>query len=147
VAVGDVIGPCAAPGCSDVVVRSSVIGRTPRYCGTHRDPSERKRAERAAARKGRAERARVLASARTAMAADREHRRQLARLVAVLRAAAPEVARRQEDDALGPRFVPRHVERTACGCGRDYLTLPLEGPHTCPQPLPVVRRGRRVPVG
>jgi hypothetical protein len=132
VAVGDVIGPCAAPGCSDVVVRSSVIGRTPRYCGTHRDPSERKRAERAAARKGRAERARVLASARTA---------------AVLRAAAPEVARRQEDDALGPRFVPRHVERTACGCGRDYLTLPLEGPHTCPQPLPVVRRGRRVPVG
>jgi hypothetical protein len=30
---------------------------------------------------------------------------------------------------------PTSVESVQCGCGRDYLTVPLEDAHRCPYPL------------
>lgn len=37
-------------------------------------------------------------------------------------------------DPTGPYGAPDSVERCACGCGRDYMTVPLEDAHRCRYP-------------
>lgn len=104
---------CKIEGCDGLVVLSGASGRPPSYCPEHRDRSRRRSDARINARR-RAHRAHLRELA---------DRRPLAqRLAAVL----AEVAARR---ATGPP-----IERTVCGCGRDYLTVPLEEAHTCPQP-------------
>jgi hypothetical protein len=43
-------------------------------------------------------------------------------------------ARRGAAPAVSLRRAPAEVESLVCGCGRDYLTVPIEESHRCPRP-------------